>query len=195
MKIKDIAAICKKSMSLIVTEPDANGVQYAGDQTGMFVLELPGMRVTPQALLNIMDVPPEKADAYMTEMYSCVVEDISETAPELPAGISPMFFEFQGAEYAAVTFSDKCVFVNTRYLKCMDAKSEVKVRRNSCGNYYLVIKHGIFVDAVIHPAEIDNATKSVNANFIQTLRALKDRAEHGLSDERAADPATGEVVL
>lgn len=193
MKIKDIAAIIKKSGVMYLTEPDENGVQFAGDGAGMYFLNVPFTIDSPAQLLQLMDIEntPDKPFPAKIVDYS-KNEMFRDEAKELPASESQIRIDtVYGNTYSVFNYGDRCMLIQTRYLKCKDKETMFFVRQSEDGRLYLVAKHGLFLYAVILPVEINKELNINTASLYQLVSGLNKRMEKMKDGGPIKDPATG----
>ena len=187
MKIKSIAAICKKNKNIAIFERYSDDgdilTQYIGD----------GSAVYP-----VIGLPPLDAESLF---------DATERHVERE-GISIIY---SGRTLKPIRTTRGLVFIESRYLApvadVLDVL-ELYERRTTDGAPYIVAKAGFLLQAVIMPYDV------INQQFVESLQALTRECEFALSEkerrEREArdhftatepeqfalnvDPNTGEVV-
>ena len=199
MKIKSIAAICKKNKNIAIFERYSDDgdilTQYIGDGSAVYtVVGLP--QLDKESLLTIFDVPEKDRDNYFVKTLG------------VPAGIS---FEDTDETERHVEREGISIIYESRYLSpvadVLDAL-ELYERRTAEGTPYIVAKAGFLLQAVIMPYDV------INQQFVESLQDLTRECEFSLSEkerrEREArdrftftepeqcslnvDPDTGEVV-
>lgn len=201
MKIKSIAAICKKNKNIAIFERYSDDgdilTQYIGDGSAVYpVVGLP--QLDKESLLTIFDVPA-----------GISFEDTDETERHVEReGISIIY---SGRTLKPIRTTRGLVFIESRYLSpvadVLDVL-ELYERRTAEGTPYIVAKAGFLLQAVIMPYDV------INQQFVESLQDLTRECEFSLSEkerrEREArdrftftepeqcslnvDPDTGEVV-
>lgn len=201
MKIKSIAAICKKNKNIAIFERYSDDgdilTQYIGDGSAVYpVVGLP--QLDKESLLTIFGVPA-----------GISFEDTDETERHVEReGISIIY---SGRTLKPIRTTRGLVFIESRYLSpvadVLDVL-ELYERRTAEGTPYIVAKAGFLLQAVIMPYDV------INQQFVESLQDLTRECEFSLSEkerrEREArdrftftepeqcslnvDPDTGEVV-
>ena len=216
MKIKSIAAICKKNKNIAIFERYSDDgdilTQYIGDGSAVYpVIGLPPLDA--ESLLTIFDVPEKDRDNYFVKTLGVPAgisfEDTDETERHVEReGISIIY---SGRTLKPIRTTCGLVFIESRYLSpvadVLDVL-ELYERRTAEGTPYIVAKAGFLLQAVIMPYDV------INQQFVESLQDLTRECEFSLSEkerrEREArdrftftepeqcslnvDPDTGEVV-
>lgn len=216
MKIKSIAAICKKNKNIAIFERYSDDgdilTQYIGDGSAVYpVVGLP--QLDKESLLTIFDVPEKDRDNYFVKTLGVPAgisfEDTDETERHVEReGISIIY---SGRTLKPIRTTHGLVFIESRYLSpvadVLDVL-ELYERRTAEGAPYIVAKAGFLLQAVIMPYDV------INQQFVESLQDLTRECEFSLSEkerrEREArdrftftepeqcslnvDPNTGEVV-
>lgn len=216
MKIKSIAAICKKNKNIAIFERYSDDgdilTQYIGDGSAVYpVVGLP--QLDKESLLTIFDVPEKDRDNYFVKTLGVPAgisfEDTDETERHVEReGISIIY---SGRTLKPIRTTRGLVFNESRYLSpvadVLDVL-ELYERRTAEGTPYIVAKAGFLLQAVIMPYDV------INQQFVESLQDLTRECEFSLSEkerrEREArdrfaftepeqcslnvDPDTGEVV-
>lgn len=216
MKIKSIAAICKKNKNIAIFERYSDDgdilTQYIGDGSAVYpVVGLP--QLDKESLLTIFDVPEKDRDNYFVKTLGVPVgisfEDTDETERHVEReGISIIY---SGRTLKPIRTTRGLIFIESRYLSpvadVLDVL-ELYERRTAEGAPYIVAKAGFLLQAVIMPYDV------INQQFVESLQSLTRECEFSLSEkerrEREArdrftftepeqcslnvDPDTGEVV-
>ena len=216
MKIKSIAAICKKNKNIAIFERYSDDgdilTQYIGDGSAVYpVVGLP--QLDKESLLTIFDVPEKDRDNYFVKTLGVPAgisfEDTDETERHVEReGISIIY---SGRTLKPIRTTRGLVFIESRYLSpvadVLDVL-ELYERRTAEGTPYIVAKAGFLLQAVIMPYDV------INQQFVESLQDLTRECEFSLSEkerrEREArdrftftepeqcslnvDPDTGEVV-
>lgn len=198
MKVKDIAALCKRRKTLILTTPDENGLQFAGDGQAMFLLE--GLTdIDLETMLRFMDVTEDEAEIW-NKIYEDFppVYDRSETAPQVNAVKGKISrIEINGKDLCPLELPDRTIFIHSRYLKAVtDYTTELKVRMASNGKIYVAVSKGMFVNGIIIPFEIDDVCNNIDdATYIDEIVEFTRRAEKGTDCSDVVDHATGALIF
>lgn len=216
VKIKSIAAICKKNKNIAIFERYSDDgdilTQYIGDGSAVYpVIGLP--QLDKESLLTIFDVPEKDRDNYFVKTLGVPAgisfEDTDETERHVEReGISIIY---SGRTLKPIRTTRGLVFIESRYLSpvadVLDVL-ELYERRTAEGMPYIVAKAGFLLQAVIMPYDV------INQQFVESLQDLTRECEFSLSEkerrEREArdrftftepeqcslnvDPDTGEVV-
>ena len=216
MKIKSIAAICKKNKNIAIFERYSDDgdilTQYIGDGSAVYpVVGLP--QLDKESLLTIFDVPEKDRNNYFVKTLGVPVgisfEDTDETERHVEReGISIIY---SGRTLKPIRTTRGLVFIESRYLSpvadVLDVL-ELYERRTAEGAPYIVAKAGFLLQAVIMPYDV------INQQFVESLQSLTRECEFSLSEkerrEREArdrftftepeqcslnvDPDTGKVV-
>ena len=212
MKIKSIAAICKKNKNIAIFERYSDDgdilTQYIGDGSAVYpVVGLP--QLDKESLLTIFDVPEKDRDNYFVKTLGVPAgisfEDTDETERHVEReGISIIY---SGRTLKPIRTTRGLVFIESRYLSpvadVLDVL-ELYERRTAEGTPYIVAKAGFLLQAVIMPYDV------ISQQFVDNLKRLTEQCalsidlrEREKELARAAeqeqyslnfDPATGEIV-
>ena len=212
MKIKSIAAICKKNKNIAIFERYSDDgdilTQYIGD--GSVVCPVVGLpQLDKESLLTIFDVPEKDRDNYFVKTLGVPAgisfEDTDETERHVEReGISIIY---SGRTLKPIRTTRGLVFIESRYLSpvadVLDVL-ELYERRTAEGAPYIVAKAGFLLQAVIMPYDV------ISQQFVDNLKRLTEQCalsldlrEREKALARAAepeqyslnvDPATGEIV-
>lgn len=187
MKIKSIAAICKKNKNIAIFERYSDDgdilTQYIGDGSAVYpVVGLP--QLDKESLLTIFDVPEKDRDNYFVKTLGVPAgisfEDTDETERHVEReGISIIY---SGRTLKPIRTTRGLVFIESRYLSpvadVLDVL-ELYERRTAEGTPYIVAKAGFLLQAVIMPYDV------INQQFVESLQDLTRRREyvkeHGLT--------------
>ncbi len=191
MKIKDVAAICKKNKFAILFERGANDTveQYVSD--GGAVYKLFGLPYLDASnLLTIFDVP-EKNRPKWAVCNKALPDEISLAdccEDEMPIDERDAYPEIVHAERALkpLKISDGILFIQTRYLKPVSDEQEFQrlfERKTASGISYIVVKTGLIVQAAIMPM------KMPGGNFADSLEGLADQIRSATKREKAKKQA------
>lgn len=212
MKIKSIAAICKKNKNIAIFERYSDDgdilTQYIGDGSAVYpVVGLP--QLDKESLLTIFDVPEKDRDNYFVKTLGVPVgisfEDTDETERHVEReGISIIY---SGRTLKPIRTTRGLIFIESRYLSpvsdILDVL-ELYERITPGGTPYIVAKAGFLLQAVIMPYDV------ISQQFVDNLKRLTEQCvlsldlrEREKELARAAepeqyslnvDPATGEIV-
>ena len=164
MKIKSIAAICKKNKNIAIFERYSDDgdilTQYIGDGSAVYpVVGLP--QLDKESLLTIFDVPEKDRDNYFVKTLGVPAgisfEDTDETERHVEReGISIIY---SGRTLKPIRTTRGLVFIESRYLSpvadVLDVL-ELYERRTAEGTPYIVAKAGFLLQAVIMPYDVIN---------------------------------------
>ena len=185
MKIKSIAAICKKNKNIAIFERYSDDgdilTQYIGDGSAVYpVVGLP--QLDKESLLTIFDVPEKDRDNYFVKTLGVPVgisfEDTDETERHVEReGISIIY---SGRTLKPIRTTRGLVFIESRYLSpvadVLDVL-ELYERRTAEGAPYIVAKAGFLLQAVIMPYDV------INQQFVESLQSLTRECEFSLSEK------------
>lgn len=202
MKIKSIAAICKKNKNIAIFERYSDDgdilTQYIGDGSAVYpVVGLP--QLDKESLLTIFDVPEKDRDNYFVKTLGVPAgisfEDTDETERHVEReGISIIY---SGRTLKPIRTTRGLVFIESRYLSpvadVLDVL-ELYERRTAEGTPYIVAKAGFLLQAVIMPYDVIPA-RTDTAYFHDyiygkaEIRFVRGRLRFTDDDGNAADPA------
>lgn len=185
MKIKSIAAICKKNKNIAIFERYSDDddilTQYIGDGSAVYpVIGLPPLDA--ESLLTIFDVPEKDRDNYFVKTLGIPAgisfEDTDATERQVEReGISIIY---SGRTLKPIRTTRGLVFIESRYLApvadVLDVL-ELYERRTTDGAPYIVAKAGFLLQAVIMPYDV------INQQFVESLQALTRECEFALSEK------------
>lgn len=185
MKIKSIAAICKKNKNIAIFERYSDDgdilTQYIGDGSAVYpVVGLP--QLDKESLLTIFDVPEKDRDNYFVKTLGVPAgisfEDTDETERHVEReGISIIY---SGRTLKPIRTTRGLVFIESRYLSpvadVLDVL-ELYERRTAEGAPYIVAKAGFLLQAVIMPYDV------INQQFVESLQDLTRECEFSLSEK------------
>ena len=183
MKIKSIAAICKKNKNIAIFERYSDDgdilTQYIGDGSAVYpVIGLPPLDA--ESLLTIFDVPEKDRDNYFVKTLGIPAgisfEDTDATERQVEReGISIIY---SGRTLKPIHTTRGLVFIESRYLApvadVLDVL-ELYERRTTDGAPYIVAKAGFLLQAVIMPYDV------INQQFVESLQALTRECEFTLT--------------
>lgn len=209
MKIKNIAAICKKNKTIVLFEKHSESgdtvIQYIGDGGAAYpVTGLPPLDT--ESVLTIFDVPEKDRDKYIVRTMG-IPEGINfedTDADEKPIEGEALSIVYSGKVLKPLQTRRGLVFIESRYLSPVLDVLELYERITTGGTPYIVAKAGLLLQAVIMPLDV------INQQFVESLQRLTEQCAVSLAlrkqeAERAAaeapeqyslnvDPETGEVV-
>ena len=211
MKIKNIAAICKKNKYAVIYERYTEGggvVQYIGDGAAAYpVTGLPAL--DKESLLTIFDVPEKQREDWFVQVAGIPSEISFEDtdANEKPVEREAISIAYSGKTLKPLQTRRGLVFIESRYLSpvsdILDVL-ELYERITPGGTPYIVAKAGFLLQAVIMPYDV------ISQQFVDNLKRLTEQCalsldlrEREKALARAAepkqfslnvDPATGEIV-
>lgn len=185
MKIKSIAAICKKNKNIAIFERYSDDgdilTQYIGDGSAVYpVIGLPPLDA--ESLLTIFDVPEKDRDNYFVKTLGVPAgisfEDTDATERHVEReGISIIY---SGRTLKPIHTTRGLVFIESRYLSpaadVLDVL-ELYERRTTEGTPYIVAKAGFLLQAVIMPYDV------INQQFVESLQDLTRECEFSLSEK------------
>lgn len=209
MKIKNIAAICKKNKYAVIYERYTEGgvVQYIGDGAATYpVTGLPAL--DKESLLTIFDVPEKQREDWFVQVAGIPSEISFEDmdANEKPVEREAISIAYSGRTLKPLQTRRGLVFIESRYLSpvsdILDVL-ELYERITPGGTPYIVAKAGFLLQAVIMPCDV------ISAQFVQRLQELTrqcavslDLREQERERQAAAesagqfkvDPETGAII-
>lgn len=211
MKIKNIAAICKRKKSIVLFNrysARGNLMQYISDGSACYpVVGLP--ELDGESLLTIFGVPEKDRDKYIVREADAP-EGINlddADAEERPIEKQGISIVYSGRVLNPLQTRRGLVFIESRYLSpvsdVMDVL-ELYERFTPSGTPYIAAKAGFLLQAVIMPFD------AINQQFVDQMQELtrqcafalelkKRTAEREKEEEPEqyslnVDPETGEVV-
>lgn len=211
MKIKNIAAICKKNKYAVIYERyGENGgvIQYIGDGAAAYpVTGLP--KLDKESLLTIFDVPEKQREDWFVQVAGIPSKISFEDtdANEKPVEREAISIAYSGKTLKPLQTRRGLVFIESRYLSLVSDildVLELYERITPRGTPYIVAKAGFLLQAVITPYDV------ISQQFVDNLKRLteqcvlsldlRDREKalaHAAEPEQYSlnvDPATGEIV-
>lgn len=212
MKIKNIAAICKKNKSVVLFERynDEGEVvlQYIGDGAAVYpVIGLPVL--DKESVLTIFDVPEKQREDWLVRSMGVPdgisLDDVDGT--EKPVEREAISIVYSGKTLKPLRTRRGLVFIESRYLSPVSDVLDVLElyeRITPSGTPYIVAKAGFLLQAVIMPFDV------INQQFVEKLQELtrecalsldlrKQEAEraNAAAPEQCSlnvDPDTGEII-
>lgn len=211
MKIKSIAAICKKNKQVVLfNRYSDNGTvsQYIGDGSAVYPISgLP--ELDEESILTIFDVPEKQREDWLVR-YRDIPEGISFEDTDTTEKIieqGNLSIVYSGKTLKPLQTRRGLVFIESRYLSPVSDVLDVLElyeRVTPFGAPYIVAKAGFLLQAVIMPYDV------ISQQFVDNLKRLTEQCvlslelrEREKELARAAepeqyslniDPATGEIV-
>lgn len=215
MKIKSIAAICKKGKQVILYNRHESGgtlQQYIGD--GMTAYPVSGLpELDEESVLTIFDVPEKQREDWLVRVMAAPEginfedTDVNEKMIER----DNLSIVYSGKTLKPLQTRRGLVFIESRYLSPVSDVLDVLElyeRFTPQGTPYIVAKAGFLLQAVIMPYDV------ITAGFVERLQRLasdcafaldlrRQEEANAADHEAAGDPAqctfnvdasTGEVL-
>jgi hypothetical protein len=175
MKLKKIEAICKaKKRIYVFSDSDSPEKWWIGE--GCAIYSMRGMpRMTPDTILRIFDIPPEKADAEWTRFECEVPAGVSfeDYAPETQTEPMNVKIVWEGQILWFFRDDDEIHAINEAhlapFLHCWDYLT-FYMRKTEKEQFVLAVKVAMELKAIILPFEIRESKKLFNGvNVISKL--------------------------
>lgn len=173
MKIKSIAAICKKNKQVVLFNrySDSGTIsQYIGDGNAVYPISgLP--ELDEESILTIFDVPEKQREDWLVQ-YRDIPEGISfedTDATEKIIEQGNLSIVYSGKTLKPLQTRRGLVFIESRYLSPVSDVLDVLElyeRVTPFGAPYIVAKAGFLLQAVIMPCDV------ISAQFVQRLQEL-----------------------
>ena len=186
MKIKSIAAICKKGKQVVLYNRYESGgtlQQYIGD--GMTTYPVFGLpELDEESILTIFDVPEKQREDWFVRVRD-VPEGINfedTDANEKMIERDNLSIIFSGHTLKPLQTRRGLVFVQSRYLSPVSDVLDVLElyeRFTPNGTPYIVAKAGFLLQAVIMPYDV------INAGFVERLQRLARDCAFALEDRKS----------
>lgn len=201
MKISKIAALCKKTKSIVhVHGEEFEGTQWIG--TGNALYRVDGMpEFSQDSLLALFDVPEDKRSGWMYRAAAPGVDlrdyVLSDEGVE-PVGFPVQYHGGTRQMYSPLRSMD-AAYLNTAYLAPLldEAGKLTMFWRGTGGGHCFAIKSGLFLRAILFPSLV--ASHSL-ADGLRSMAELTTRmvcrqeaAEPGYQQQQI-NPETGEIV-
>lgn len=199
MKLKDIAAICRRKKRVVLYQREDCIEQYIGDGSSIYLLEgLP--RLTVDSVLKIFDVAEKERGKWvaverpMPESI-CVADCCAERATNI--GRYPDL-EYGGYQLVPLKVSDGIVMLQKEYLNPLGKSMYLQFfeRRTESGTLYIAVKDGLELKAILFPVFL-------MSEFYDIMKELAEGASNRYINSKLAadcvdmglkiDPSTGEV--
>ena len=210
MKIKSIAAICKKNKQVVLFNrySDSGTIsQYIGDGSAVYpISSLP--ELDEESILTIFDVPEKQREDWPVR-YRDIPEGISfedTDATEKIIEQGNLSIVYSGKTLKPLQTRRGLVFIESRYLSPVSDVLDVLElyeRVTPFGAPYIVAKAGFLLQAVIMPCDV------ISAQFVQRLQELtrqcavsldlreQERERQAAADTAGqfkVDPETGAII-
>lgn len=202
MKIKSIAAICKKNKQVVLfNRYSDNGTvsQYIGDGSAVYPISgLP--ELDEESILTIFDVPEKQREDWLVR-YRDIPEGISFEGTDTTEKIieqGNLSIVYSGKTLKPLQTRRGLVFIESRYLSPVSDVLDVLElyeRVTPFGAPYIVAKAGFLLQAVIMPCDV------ISAQFVQRLQELTrqcavslDLREQERERQAAHDPTITETA-
>lgn len=173
MKIKRIAALCKKSKCyMLCSKTDGQGqiTQWLGDRNALYPLD--GLPLLDEdSLCRMFDISEKQKDkAYISQedMPSWINTEDADPA-ERPVKEEDLGFIHYGMELLPIMTQGGIVFIQQKYLSPLEDELETLgfyERKTEKGQVYIAVKAGLMLRAVVLPCEV------VNLPFVERLENI-----------------------
>lgn len=158
MKVKDIAAICRRENQIIIYD-DTNGSsvqQYVGTGAAVYKLEnLPYLN--EDNIITLFDISEKKReDIYINLVQAPGVLNLEDFAPgEVIAEKLNIVITYAGTAFNAIKTADSVYFINSAYLRPFKNIEQTEIYfRQSKKISYFAVKVGLLLQTVIMPLVI-----------------------------------------
>lgn len=201
MKIKSIAAICKKNKQVVLFNRYSDSgtlSQYIGDGNAVYPISgLP--ELDEESILTIFDVPEKQREDWLVR-YRDIPEGISfedTDATEKIIEQGNLSIVYSGKTLKPLQTRRGLVFIESRYLSPVSDVLDVLElyeRVTPFGAPYIVAKAGFLLQAVIMPCDV------ISAQFVQRLQELTRQCAVSLDlreqerEQAAHDPTIAETA-
>ena len=206
MKIKTVAAICKKNKTaFLLKEEEDFGQQFISD--GRTIYPLSGLpELDSESLLTIFDIPEKgKSDWTVNRLPIAALPLKDVTWGEKQAEDMPITVRWNGKNLLPVKTPGGVYMIDTKYLSPISDVTPIELyeRKSGDGVTYIAAKSGLLLQALILP---ENA---VSDELIEVLDELLQLCLHKRNREKweevnrreeeeqlgfSIDPETGEVA-
>ena len=209
MKIKSIAAICKKSkvIYLYTKREEYSVMQYIGDGSTAYPLDgVP--ELDAQSIMTIFDIPEKQRDDWFIKE-----QDLPEGINFGDTDFSEKWMEQEkiqivqsGKVLKAMRSSQGVILIDSKYLAPVMDTSEVMEfyeRVTPSGQRYVVIKAGFLLQAVVFPVTVGKIAEDLQSiaegirmgTEYEKMRASVIRPQEEETQIRlSVDSETGEVL-
>ena len=196
MKIKALAAICKKNKNVAVynyADGDGELIQYVSDYGAIYPLYgLPWME--KENILTIFDVPEKDREKWLVMCDSPLPEGINfgdhDDDDEIEIETGAISINYYDRELLPIRTTKGIVYIDTVYFKPIkDAMGHVTLhqREDKEGNIYIVAKVGMLLQAIIFPycniseelvCALDTLHKETKKMIERTMTKEEDHENH-----------------
>lgn len=201
MKIKNIAAICKKNKSVVLFERyNDGGAVYP-------IIGLPTL--DKESVLTIFDIPEKQREDWYVRSTGIPdginLDDIDET--EKPVEREAISIVYSGKTLKPLRTRRGLAFIESRYLSPVSDVLDVLElyeRITPSGTPYIVAKAGFLLQAVIMPYDVINQQfvekmEELTRECVTSLELRKQEAarENATAPDQMSmnvDPETGEII-
>ena len=200
MKISRIAALCKKTKSIVhVYGEEFEGTQWIG--TGNALYRVDGMPdFSQESLLALFDVPEDKRSEWMYRA-AAPGADLRDYVPE-DESVEPVGFPVQYHGGTMQMYSPlrsfEAAYLNTAYLAPLidEAGKLMMFWRGEGSRQCFAIKSGLFLRAILFPSSV------ASHSLADGLRSMAELTTRMVCRQEAAEPGyqqrldmeTGEIV-
>ncbi|MBU5464954.1 hypothetical protein [Anaerotignum sp. MSJ-24] len=157
MKVKDIAAICRRENQIIIYD-NTNGSsvqQYIGTGAAVYKLEnLPYLN--EDNIITLFDISEKKReDIYINLVQAPGVLNLEDFAPgEVIAEKLNIVITYAGTAFNAIKTADGVYFINSAYLRPFKNIEQTEIYFRQGKISYFAVKVGLLLQAVIMPLVI-----------------------------------------
>lgn len=209
MKIKSIAAICRREKRIQLIEENRSGdiIQYIGDSQAAY--QVNGLsELDMESVFTIFDVP-EKDRAKYHAVRGTFPEGIRASdfdQGEKRVDEPRLTISYGGKDLIPLETSEGMVFIESRYLTPLsDSRQDLNLfaRKAVDGSTYIVAKAGLLLQAIIIPTNIvtEDLVTDLNRLHWKCKEVLQHRSDQAQARQEpmeqtafAVDPETGEVM-
>lgn len=184
MKIKALAAICKKKKTIVFWDDD--GRQFVSDFGAVYPLDgLP--RMSKENLLTVFDVPEKNREKWLiaeslSDAMMINLDDADNTEREIEYAEAHIIYG--GYELIPLYTSAGVVYINAMHLNpLMDVAGQLTMheRKTKSGQVYIVAKVGLLLQAVLFPMDI------ITDHFTDTLTKLRVATQYAYDKKEGVD--------
>lgn len=184
MLIKNLAAMCRKRLFIVMFSDKRNGIQWIGDGTSVFPMHgIP--ELDDEQIKFLFDIPEEKREKCIVSHMGEIGDmfDVSDSAADNEVIVMKPAMMINGKLLCPVSTSAGIAFFNPELLTpirdCPDAK--LYERYDPEARLYFVAKSGMLVEAVIMPSKPD--AKELLDNLNKITRELTAQVETEETEE------------
>ena len=185
MKIKSVAALCKKRKNVTLFQGSA---QWVGDGSCMYPLfNMPEMEM--KNIVAMFDIPESKVSEYTTKVREIPVEvDINDfCATESEIEQIETCITYKGNMYEVIPTSAGAKLINVKYLSPFSDMigCELYERKNDAGNIFIAVKQGMILYGIIIPEDITEfLQKSIDKMSLICNTAIKLKKQKESAEKR-----------